>query len=280
MLVEIANNLVISSDSERRAFARIVLVEMAAAYEEELYRARQFVPKTKAAQRKLSRWRYATEAFLVQLLEIYQTLDSDASVGLHVDNQQRLLLIVEGRPVVMSGPRIGREKALEERIVNSFCQIHECSQPQEAERYILPKPDFSGPGTWVFSQKHRPRYETGDGLSFRFRSIANRMTKEQACMAVVVELRKLVAALIETRESGEQINWAVIRIESIPANNDHRVILNERGDYLRLELHTLGKSGELWREFLPWVRSQANREKYHLNFLNAERLVHPITTHP
>jgi hypothetical protein len=279
-LLELTNDLVISSDSERRDFARIVLVEMSAVYEEELNRARQFVPKTEAARRKLSRWRYATGSFLVQLLEIYQTLDSGASVGLHVDNHQRLLLIVERRPVVMSGPRIGREKALEERIVNNYCRIHECSQPREAERYIQPKPDFSDPGTWVLAQNHRPRYETGDGLSFRFRNIANRMTKEQACLAVVVELRELVAALMEARESGEQINWAVIKIESIPVSDDHQVILNERGDYLRLELHTLGKSGELWREFLPWVRSQTSGEKYHMNFLNAERLVSPVATHP
>jgi len=279
-LAKLANNLVLSSDSERRDFASIVLVELSAVYEEELKRARQYVPRTEAARRKLSRWLYATGAFLIQLQGIYRTLDSGATVGLHVDKQQRLLLIIEGRPVVMSGPRIGQEKALEEHIVNNFCRIHECSQLLEAEHYTQPKQDFSDPGAWVLGQKHRPRYETKDGLSFRFSNIANRMTKEQACLAFVIELRELVAALMEVRESGEQINWAVIKIESIPVGDDHRVILNERGDYLRLELPSLGKSSEFRQEFLPWVRSRTNGEKYHLNFLNAERLVNPIATHP
>jgi hypothetical protein len=119
-LAELANNLVLSSESERIDFARIILVELSAVYEEELKRAEQFVPRTEAARRKLRRWRYATGAFLVQLQGIYRTVDSGSTVGLHVDKQQRLLLIIEGSPVVISGgPRIGQEKALEERIVNN-----------------------------------------------------------------------------------------------------------------------------------------------------------------
>ena len=279
ILTELANNLVLSSETERRNFARIVLIELSAVYEEELKLAGQFVPRTETARRKLSRWRHATGAFLIQLQGIYRALDSGATVGLHVDKKQRLLLIIEGSPVVMSGPRIGQEKALKARIVKNFCRIHECSQPLEAERYAQPKPDYSDPGTWILGQKRGPRYETKDGLSFGFSNIASRITKEQACLAIVIELRELVDALMKARESGEQINWAVIKIESIPLRDDHRIILNERGDYLRLDLHSLGEFREFWRAFVPWVRARTNGDIHHLNFLNSERLFNPTATH-
>lgn len=277
-LAELAAYLVSSSDDyERREFARIALTELIAAYEAELNRANRAMPKSESAQRKLSQWRYATSTFLFQLQDIYRTFDADASLKIHLEERQRVLMVIGKNPVVISGPRIGYEEALEERIAENFCRIYICTQLSGVGSYIEPKPDYSEPGIWKLSQRLRPRYETRDGLSFKFEDLSNRAMKEQACLKVAVELRELAAALKKARENGERIYWPVLRIASNSVSDNHRVILNERNDYLSLKLDNLVRSDGLWKEFLPWLRSQTQGKEYLLTLPKGERLIRLIS---
>jgi hypothetical protein len=274
VLATLAEALSRASDEERRTFARIALVEMSAAYEDELKRASQAEPKTQAARKKLARWRFATRRYLVELGEIARALDATDSLRLHVDRQQRVLMFVGEHPIIVNGPRIGKKEALEQRILEAFCLAHPCDVLLATDSQSEPEPQYPAGGTWALGHKRRPRYETVDGLLFEFRNMSDRALKEQACLAIIPELRELATALQKAREARYAIDWPGLAIEPIPASEDHRVILNRQGDFLRLSLPRLEKAEEFWREALPWLRARANGKDYRMRFPNSERLLH------
>jgi hypothetical protein len=247
---------------------------MSAAYEDEFKRAGQAEPKTQAARNKLTRWRFATRRYLTELGEISRVLDNTDSLRLHVDKQQRVLMFVGEHPIIVNGPRIGGKEALEQRILEKFCLAHTCDVLLATASHSAPEPQYPAAGTWAFSHQRRPRYETVDGLFFEFRNMRDRALKEQACLAIIPELRELATALKEAREARYAIDWPGLAIESLPASDDHQVILNRQGDFLRLSLPRLEETEGFWREALPWLRARANGKDHGMRFPNSERLLH------
>ncbi len=278
VLATLAKAVSTAGDEEQRAFARIALVQMTAAYEAELDRAGEAAPKTPAARKKLTRWRFATRRFLTEFQEMSRALESGAPLRLHVDQQHRVLMFVGDHPMIVNGPRIGKKEALEQRIRDEFCVAYEC-EPLLAEekRSEPPEPELPPGGTWALGHNRRPRYETVDGLLFEFRNMSDRGRKEQACLAVIPELRELAKALRKAREARYAIDWAGLAIEALPASEDHQVILNTQGDYLRLTLPRLEKAEQVWREALPWLRARSDGKNYRMRFRNSERLL-PMAT--
>ncbi len=274
VLATLAGALSRASDEERRTFARIALAEMSAAYEDEFNRAGQAEPKTQAARNKLTRWRFATRRYLTELGEISRVLDNTDSLRLHVDKQQRVLMFVGEHPIIVNGPRIGGKEALEQRILEKFCLAHTCDVLLATASHSAPEPQYPAAGTWAFGHQRRPRYETVDGLFFEFRNMSDRALKEKACLAIIPELRELATALKEAREARYAIDWPGLAIESLPASDDHQVILNRQGDFLRLSLPRLEETEGFWREALPWLRARANGKDHGMRFPNSERLLH------
>jgi hypothetical protein len=107
------------------AFAAIS--ELAAAYGLESRLARQEIQR-QAGQRKLKRWALAVERLAFELEELAQSVTAQSTVHIRIGPGNNLYLIVDDKPVVISGPRADDQTDLEKRIVSRFCSLQPCQQ--------------------------------------------------------------------------------------------------------------------------------------------------------
>ncbi|MCP3870332.1 MAG: hypothetical protein GY703_20020 [Gammaproteobacteria bacterium] len=276
-LALLAEHLSEFEEEDIRELGRIALFELIYDYRLELDRADGAVSRNRKSRNKLNQWRYATNAYFLQLQETYHALDRGAPIAMQLDNQQRLLFVVEGYPVVISGPRIGFEKELEHRIVEQYCGTYICDGLWSSLSDRGSAADHSDSGVWVLSQRHGPKFETGDGLSIGFQNLSDRAQKERVCMGVVMELRVLAAALKRARETGETLEWPTLNIRAMPVDRMHRIVINTRGDYLKLYLPGLAESPELLENARPWLRSHSNGGQFKLELSDGEQLVRRLS---
>ncbi len=115
-------------------------------------------------------------------------------------------------------------------------------------------------GQWVLSQRHPPAWETTQGLRCEFRDMVERATHEALCRAVVRDLQMLADALENAIRGGELVQWTRLALEADPGFPPHRIIVNERGDYLRLAVPALDGAAVDWRAAGRWLRSRVQGE--------------------
>lgn len=272
-LADLVVDLMMQSEEEQRMFAHIALDELSAAYQAELDQVRVAVAKSQKGQQKRRRWFIATNIFLANLQRASQLLNSYASFRLYIDKKHNVLIVVDDQPIVVSGPRINDEVALEKRIIDRYCSQKECLRPVRNSRYDNFEQQFSAPGSWLLGQSGRIEYVTGDGLLFEFNNMTNRVEKREAVHAVIIELRHIVISLKRYLHNGGSIDWTGIAIISSPADNDHKFVLNNQGDYIRIRLPNLHKEGNILFEALPWLHARVKGEPYQLKISNADRLL-------
>ncbi|MEZ5541750.1 MAG: hypothetical protein R3F42_06880 [Pseudomonadota bacterium] len=261
----------------RTDLARITLEELAAAYSEEALRARRDA-RGHADASGLWRWAAAVEKLAADYRRLAADVLPDTPVEVSAGPEGNLYLIVAGKPVIASSPRVHEQAAFEQQILARFCELNRCADLLDATSTdAIP---VSGPEAdraavqWSFSQHAGPVCASGDGLEFQFLNMDNLGPKRDACARAVAELNLLADSLAREVAGGIRIDWDLFVIQHLP-DGEEQVLLNGSGDYLRLRLPLLVARQELVGLVRPWLAAQVNGRHYALVVLNAGRVLAP-----
>ncbi|TNF97649.1 MAG: hypothetical protein EP297_10285, partial [Gammaproteobacteria bacterium] len=232
----------------RRQFAEISLMGLLDSYEAELLASTHVTPATPAKARKLVQWRWETSRMIAYLKTMTAKFLAGAPFALHINHAYRVMIIVDGQPVLISGPRLDRKKTdLEDMIIDSFCVVNDCSW------IIIPEMDevedktdqtslkSSLRGTWLFEEGSLPRYKIDDNLLFEFNEISDRQTKAEFCHFMANELFKLSDVLQTVIGNGDTVDWSLLKASQPHLASGKNVLLNIGKEYLQLELPLLSK---------------------------------------
>lgn len=122
----LADQVAQGGELERNDFALIALNELIAAYQSSYRQSADERPGTGKAKLKLARWRRESKAFIDQLDALLGSISYQSRIEIESNPSAPLILFIDRTPVVISGPEIGKAGLLEQRISNSFCQLHDC----------------------------------------------------------------------------------------------------------------------------------------------------------
>jgi hypothetical protein len=265
----------------RADFAMTAITEMVADYKEEARRARREV-RGRAGSRDLARWSFAVDAYAAELAMIADGVHADTPIGVTIGVDNTIILDIDGRPVLLSSPRVREQSAFEERVLNRFCDQHPCKelianyQPPQLPLATTRQPEI----VWNFSQQAGPTCSTSDGLEFQFRDMQNLGQKRTACASVVQELNVLATALAWHIANGAHIDWNRLVIRGSPGEAEQQVELAAGADTLHLPLPALVETPRLFELVRPWLAAKADGQpQYRLVVLNAGELMAPLL-HP
>ena len=249
--------LVIASDENaQQDFSWIALSELAAAYEKVYQSSGSEVLKEKRARDKLISWRSGTQRYISELHALLERLPGSVELQIQAGEAGPPVIVIDGRPVVISGPEIGSSMLMEKRITDIYCALYDCGELSgKADR---PSAVSAGSGgVWTLKNSGKASYETADGLIFTFSGISGRKAKEQISEDFAAEIRGLRAGLRDATEAGHRIDWNNLDIQPLAGGRGHRVQFNLDGEYLRMTLPGLAQPGALSPEVLAWIRRSA-----------------------
>ncbi len=272
-LIELAEQVSVGDETQQRDFAWVALSELLAAYEDEAATSRQSKARDRKARLKLSRWRSATWAFSGELRQRLDALQQGAEVRIFAQRPNPVMISIDGKPTVISGPKAWDDQRLEQQIVLAYCWLQPCDLGPEPEQALLPDstPDPVQRGHWEYRQDRRPRYSTEGGLVFEFNRLDGAQAEGAAAEQLATELRELATQLRGVREMGTSVDWDNLRLLPRENQDQHWVLLNPNGDYLRASLPGLYRNPDLLREAGPWLSAQAEGEQTVLQIRRAER---------
>jgi hypothetical protein len=234
-------------------FAAITLDVLLDVYTQELLTSAEEKASTSARRTKLARWQRATRGLIDQIEHARLQLAQGGHFGLYVDPRHQILIIVEGRTVVVSGPRTSAEDRISSPVLEQFCAYNDCSI-----LYATPA-QASGPGAdlagiWVLRQGKRPSYRISSGIHCEFDTLEYSDRKAAVCQQLAGELLKLAAALRQAASQSQAIDWEQL-LNSPPGTTKPYIVLNGDGAHLALELDLLNKADrDNWRDMLKWLR--------------------------
>jgi hypothetical protein len=285
LVQRLAASLRDAPNEARSDFALAVLDGLIEAYSREAERARMELRRG-SHSRDLSRWVRAVDTMILDLQALLDTLQPATPVQISTPDSRTVYLIVDGSPVLLSGPRTGEQALLEQRVVEHFCSRNYCDDLLEGERFApaVAEPADTQPPLWRFSDLGGPVCASGDGLELQFRDATDLGRKREVCTQLVTELRTLVAALRTSVASGTHIDWPRLSVTPDLYTGKQRLVLNAAGDSLPLSTPYLENAAAILKAVVPWLAAKVDDRQYNLVILNAETKLltesEPNTTPP
>ena len=277
--VQLAATVSRAPAAERVDFARTAILTMADQYWVEVDKARAQLHADPERRRKALRWSAATLEYLHQLYDTADLIDDSTLVEIVPGAGDSVHLIVNGAPVVLSGPRIGDPDSLGREIVSAFCRLRPCvvdaPVAPESLRSDGEVSGNSGSG-WSFADGAGTTFVTGDGIHFMFSSIQDRERKQKAALALAHDVRQIANALTDVAIQGYEIEWDRMRLSDSPVAGEHKLMVNRRGDYLLLRIPSLGRSTAFFTTSLSWIRARVEGRKLTLFVPQAEHVISPL----
>jgi hypothetical protein len=276
----LAATLVDSPEAMRADFAVAAIAEMVVDYNEEAARARREA-RGHAKDRDLGRWAVAVDAYAAELTAIANSVTPATPVRVTVGAGNSISLDIDGKPVLVSSPRVREQSAFEQRVLDRFCNLYPCDDL--IAEYHPPQPAVTPTDTetyWSFSQQAGPACSTGDGLEFQFQDMTDIGRKREACGLIVKELNALAAALVWNLSNGNRIDWNRLAIHELPGEEEQQVELAGDGSSIRLSLPALAATTRLFELVRPWLAAKVGGQpSYRLVVINADSLMAPLI-HP
>lgn len=241
-------------------FAVLVLDALIAEHQRELERARVERPRNPASQQKVQRWRAAASAFLHDLQMAQAALYSAREVEVHRDAHGPLRLRIDGAPTWLAWPRVETQWSLERDLVEAFCRRHACAVPGGTASRSVTAGVAGGAradaGSWSLAQGRLHAWESADGVRCEFGDLSDRLSKAGRCQRLTMELRSLVPLFQEAALAARDIQWKQLAIGPEPGGPQHRLKVNDRGDYLRAALPTLARESVDWIAIGQWLNAR------------------------
>lgn len=237
-------------------FASLTLDALLDAYRQELADAAREPASTPERRAKLARWRGATADLARQIQAARLRLLDGATFRVYADPQQQVLIIVDGRPIAVSGPRPDADRAIEERVIAQFCAYNDCSPLAAAEPVAQPATD-EPPAAWILGERIPPTFEIYGVMRCEFTDIADRRRKAEACYRAAAEATELAAAIPRAQRQGYRIDWDwMVHTPSARASAG-QVVVNSDGAYLAQPSRMLSRlSAGDWQDLVGWLRQR------------------------
>jgi hypothetical protein len=278
-LLDLAHDVSIGSAQEKSDFAQIALQEMAFAFESEANRLRDYYADNPHVDREETSWIRSTMNYATFLRALASSAQSFSLVDIYPQSHGEIMLRIDGTPVIIGGPRPKDNAALEQAIVDGYCQLWPCEHSESKvaqSRAIIDRASHIE-GNWSFSASQGPVFETDDGLLFVFSDSNGLSWKKRQCLQVVEELRLLAYSIRYLAERGFPIDWQAVSITSTGVGYPNKVTVNRRGDHAMIRIPSLYQSPGLLQIGLPWVRARVEGRKHQQRFIQAERLLAQVT---
>lgn len=256
---------------ERFDFATIALNELIAAYETSYRESSHEQHDKLKAQQKLARWRRESKSFIDQLSAQLAAVSYTSQIEIEAQQSGPLILFIDDSPIVISGPEIGKAGQMEQRIIQHFCTLHDCTGYRDTPPAPLITEVPRVPAGWHIRHRNGATYVTGDGLSFVFRSLENRAEKQVRCETVARDLRMLVAGIQNAQRAGYTIDFKRLTIATLHDGITEHIVINGAGDYLNMDLGFFGNSRKLEQPFLGWVEKRVAGRPASLVISDAEQ---------
>lgn len=285
-LTRLAASLTDAPAPLRADLAQAALLELSAAYAREAQRARDDL-RRRPGKSDLRRWVSSIDTLAADYASLAASITALTPVDVSIGPDQDLHLSISGKPVVVAGPRPREQRAMERRILESYCMLNLCdpdsyaatNQSDDMGMTISITPATSSGGSpvntrWSFSPIG-PSCGTDDGLEFQFTNADSLRQKRVLCTAIVSELQQLAAHISRQAHEGVVVEWNSLRIEPI-GNTSQQVNLNRQGNSIDLPLPYLVALPELFELARPWLAAKVRGETFHLVLINADRLMAPL----
>ena len=265
-LIQLALHLEAAESEKQYDFLRIALTEMYDAYQYELERAyTNPLPKTSKKRAKLYRWRRANSAYLATINLYLYELDSGKPLSFFISEQNKVFLLIGDTPIIITGPNSGSDKQIENNIVDHFCKQYSCQEYFSKTHYaknnkqkqtVKEKIIYETYGHWLVESDKEVIFRLDNGLSFSFKNIKNRLSKESWSLAVGDEAMLLLTSLKEAEEKNKAIDFSHIAIYPLPITDKaSKIIINKRNDFLKLPLPILTNNQRLFHALIHWLQS-------------------------
>ncbi|WP_029132110.1 hypothetical protein [Sedimenticola selenatireducens] len=269
----LASKVALSDRLERFDFATIALNELINAYDTSYQESAQEQHDKPKAQLKLARWRRESKIFVDQLKSQFAGISDQSHIEIQADQSGAIILFIDNTPVVISGPEIGKAGQMEQRIIDRFCKLHDCTRYHNTPPSPLTSEVRKVRGGWHIQNRQGATYETDDGLIFVFRTLENRAEKQARCEAIAHDLRMLVAALQNAQRAGYAIDWTLLTVATLHDGTTEHIAINSAGDYLNMDLSFFGSHRRLNQPFLGWAEKRAAGKPASIVITDAEQLV-------
>lgn len=263
-LALLASNLETASNDQQFEFARIALSQLYAVYEKELHRSKSERPSKPKKIRKLYRWRKATSDYLYEIDDVLSHLLVGYNFSFYVNKQDRIIISVSGKALMISGLNYSTDRSLEINILNEFCRLYDCQSylSEQGEQYV----QYSEPtvnGFWLMDKSHKADFFTHSGITYRFADLTNREKKQEWAISLTQELLFLVKTLELTEKRGYKISPHAITVEkAVTSEGNIKVTLNDKGEFVNISAPIIRKSTEIFSQLKPWiVNAQLNKDE-------------------
>ena len=252
----LANHVIERGDDEQREFATLALSLLKDAYSEVLYNSSQFRPHTAAERRKQITWGWATSQMIALLNHHLSRLERGTPFTLYVDHLQRILIIIDGQAIELTGPRVRSQSRFEQQVVEFFCLTRDCSwlepeEPEKSEEEIAVQRNLSK-GTWLFQQNQTPTYVIGGSIYFEFSNFNDRDRKAVLSRTLADEIVALVLSIKDLNDNDQPISWTSIlncqpdksnpKLELVKGNAESQVTIT-----MLSQLHQAD-----WQRLISW----------------------------
>ena len=262
-LIILAKHLEVAEPELKYEFSRIALLEMYYVYQDEIKRSKEIIPKDKKKKRKVQNWRYATQAFLDNLDRIFFEIDSGSSLDFFINRQNKLVLLVSGKPVMISGPNGGANKEIEINIVGQFCETYDCLEyfgdPESSETashlQLSEQEEIESlTGVWSLKKNMKSEFVTNIGIVFEFNSLKDRAEKEQWATNLANEILQILKQLESIDSNYKNINWSFVDLENLPVTDQaYKLLLNDKGEFLKVRITNVKHARVLFQQLKHWL---------------------------
>lgn len=252
-LAKMAHHLVNGEELLRRDFANIALLTMLRAYVAELDSVQE---SHSVMNDKVARWHRATIDYVERISLAQGYVESGLPFSLTVTREGWLLIITEGIPMLISGPKAS-DTSISMAVKAEYCRYHDCSW-LTPDKLLFAEEQVSivtKQATWVFQQQQNPVFEIDRQFQFMFTDFSDKQLKQAVSHRAVSEVKALLNELKKAKVRGYFINWELMSQEVPVAGVDQTVFFNTGDIYLRLTLPLLGYlTISDWQHLMNWLK--------------------------
>ena len=256
--------------TEQSAFIAIALTEMAIAYSVEADIAR-----SQATQEPtLWNWARSVDRYSAGLVDLANGIDAATPLRVDLLADQQVQLLVAGKVILISAPRLQQEAAIEYLIVEQFCSRYPCERLLAgfaATAASLPSNDL-GPN-WNFSDQSGPSCATSSGLALKFSDTRRLSEKRALCQQLTEELERLLAEVSRQRSQGVAVDWSRLAVAGTVPGQGQRIQLNRAGDSVLVAAPLLAAHPGLLRQLRPWLQARTGSRQFAMTVRDAETLL-------
>lgn len=286
-LISAARELSKASAARRAAFVEAAVAELSAAHraaarEGAKRRARNANP----VDNKTANWSKGTQAYVGRLQQAAAAARAGAPVRLVVDRGRLLRVVVGHQPArqfIVAAPQAKGRPALERAILRRLCAVDGCGSasltsvrgepPLSTVRISAPQATpiagTAPPAPALTSYRPTapskpappvaPRLvsslASADGLACAQHEVRHHVLYDNACKALLLDVRALVQALHAAARRGVMIDWRMPARPQAKGDN-YELAVNGHGGTVNVPMPALAAVPELLVEILPWAQAR------------------------